>query len=373
MDFELSREHEQLRQSVKTLVEQAILPTIMKYEEKSIFPSEIFRKIGHEGFLKAHIPKEYGGSGLGTIAFCLVCEELGKAGAGMIHNGHFQTQKMLTEYGTEKQKEKYLDKLLNGKYLAATAITEPTVGSSFKNMQTRVKSEGDNFVLNGVKTLINDAAEADIMNVFAKGEEGISVFIVEKKTPGLRVLKKMDPIGMRSSPVYEFELKDCKVNADQLIGDMGQGFQTFFSAFNFSRLGNASAALGIAQSAFEKTVNYLRGREVGDRMASEFQGLRWLLAELSTQLEAARLMRNRAAVLEEQKQDINLVSSQTKLLCVQVAERVVADCIQATGRYGCLRENLFNLYLRDVKALGIAGGSLEIMKNNIARHLVGGR
>jgi alkylation response protein AidB-like acyl-CoA dehydrogenase len=373
MDFELAQEHKQLQQSVKNLVEQAILPTIMGYEEKSVFPLEIFRKIGQAGFLKTHIPKKYGGSGLGTIAFCLVCEELGKAGAGMVHNGHFQTQKMLTEYGTETQKEKYLDKLLNGEYLAATAITEPTVGSSFKNMQTRVKRQGDGYVLNGVKTLINDAAEADIMNVFARGEEGISVFLVEKETPGLRMLKKMDPIGLRSSPVYEFELKDCKVDADHLIGNIGYGFQTFFSAFNFSRLGNASAALGIAQAAFEKTVTYLKEREVGGRMAAEFQGLRWLLAELSTQLEAARLTRNRAAVMEEQKQDISLASSQTKLLCVQVAERVVSDCIQATGRYGCLRDNLFNLYLRDVKALGIAGGSLEIMKNNIARHLVGGR
>ena len=373
MDFELSQELKQLQQSVKKLVEQDILPTIMKYEEKSILPMELFRKIGQAGFLKAHFPINYGGSGLGTIGFCLVCEELAKAGAGMIHNGHFQTQRMLTEYGTENQKKKYLDKLLNGEYLAATAITEPTVGSSFKNMQTQVIKESNGFVLNGVKTLINDAAEADIMNVFAKGEEGISVFIVEKNTPGLKMLRKMDPIGMRSSPVYEFELKDCKVDANHLIGDMGRGFQTFFSAFNFSRLGNASAALGIAQAAFEKTVDYLREREVGGRMASEFQGLRWLLAELSTQLEAARLMRNRAAVMEEQKQDINLASSQTKLLCVQVAERVIADCIQATGRYGCLRENLFNLYLRDVKALGIAGGSLGIMKNNIARHLVGGR
>ena len=232
----------------------------------------------------------------------------------MIHNGHFQTQKMLIEYGSENQKQRYLDKLLNGEYLAATAITEPTVGSSFKKMQTRVKRQGDGFVLNGVKTLINDAAEADIMNVFAKGEEGISVFIIEKNTPGLNILRKMDPIGMRSSPVYEFELKDCKVGADHLIGEMGLGFQTFFAAFNFSRLGNASAALGIAQSAFEKTVDYLRERDVGGRRASEFQGLRWLLAELSTQIEAARLMRDRAAVLEEQNKEINLASSQTKLL-----------------------------------------------------------
>ena len=180
----------------------------------------------------------------------------------------------------------------------------------------------------------------------------------------------MDPIGMRSSPIYEFELKDCAVPADQLIGKMGEGFKTFFSAFNFSRLGNASAALGIAQSAFEKTLNYLKQRSVGNRIATDFQGLRWRIAELSTQLEAARLLRNRSAVMEDQKQDISLLSSQTKLMCVQVAEQVVSNCIQATGRYGCLKENLFDMYLRDVKVLGTAGGSLEVMKNNIARHLI---
>jgi len=370
MDFELSDEHLQLRQSLRNYVEQTILPAIPGYEEKSILPLDMFRKLGEKGFLKAHIPKEHGGQGLGSIAYCLVCEELGKAGAGMIHNGHFQTGKMLIQYGTRKQKKMYLEKLLTGEYLAATAITEPTVGSSFANMQTRVKKQGNAYVLNGVKTLINDAAEADIMNVFAKGPEGISVLLVEKNTPGFKVVKKMDPIGMRSSPVYEFELKDCAVSADQLIGKLGEGLNAFFSAFNFSRLGNSSAALGIAQSAFDKTLSYLKQRAVGTRTATEFQGLRWQMAEMSTKLEAARLLRNRAAMLEDRNQDISLLSSQTKLMCVEVAEQVVSNCIQATGRYGCLRDSLFDMYLRDVKVLGTAGGSLEVMKNNIARHLI---
>ena len=186
MNFELSQEHLQLQQSVKKWVEKTILPAISTYEEKSILPLDIFRKIGEKGFLKTHLPKEHGGWGLGSIAYCLVCEELGKAGAGLIHNGHFQTGKMLIQYGTQKQKETYLEKLLTGEYLAATAITEPTVGSSFANMHTSVKKQGDAYVLNGVKTLINDAAEADIMNVFAKGEEGISVLWLKKTHRGLR-------------------------------------------------------------------------------------------------------------------------------------------------------------------------------------------
>jgi butyryl-CoA dehydrogenase len=372
MDFELSQQHQELQKSVKEFVEQDVLPQIMKYEQKSILPREIFREMGCHGFLRAHIPVEFGGLGLGTMAFCLVSEEVAKAGFGMTHNGHFQTGKMLIEYGSPEQREKYLAKLLTGESLAATAITEPTVGSSFATMQTSMKKHGDSFVLNGVKTLINDAAEADVINVFAKGDQGISVFLVEKNTPGLRILKKLDPMGMRSSPIYEFELKQCAVKPEQLVGSLGAGFKTFFAAFNFSRLGNASAALGIAQAALEKTVSYLKQRQIGSSVATEFQGLRWRLAEMSTQLEAARLVRNRAAVMEGKKQDISIESSRAKLLCVEVANLVVGDCIQATGRYGCLRDSLFDLYFRDVKVIGTAGGSLEVMKNNIARNLLGG-
>ena len=371
MDFELSPEHKELQLSVRRLVEQRILPQIMDYEEKSVFPWEIFRELGAQGFLKAHIPKEYGGLGLGTLAYCLISEELAKAGAGLTHNGHFQTEKMLLEYGTPEQQKKYLAKLLNGEYLAATAISEPTVGSSFADMRTRVEKRGDTFILNGMKTLINDAAEADILNVFAKSDEGISVFLLEKGTPGFRILRKQDPIGMRSSPIYEFELKDCAIKGEQLVGRVGEGFKAFFSAFNFSRLGNASAALGIAQATLEKTLSYIKQRQVGTRAASKFQGIRWMLAELSVQLEAARLLRDRTASMEDKKQDISLESSQAKLFCVEVANRVVGDCIQVTGRYGCLRDSLFELYFRDAKLLGTAGGSLEVMKNNIAKRLIG--
>jgi alkylation response protein AidB-like acyl-CoA dehydrogenase len=373
MDFEMSNELKDFQQTVRQYVEQRVLSQIREYEDKSIFPIEIWREMGSKGFLKAHVAKEYGGLGLGTMAFCLLCEEVSRAGAGMTNPPVFQTGKMILHYGTPKQKEKYLKRLLSGEYVAATAISEPTVGSSFADMRTKMEKRGDVFIINGVKTLINDAAEADIINVFAKDESGnVSVFLVEKGNPGMKILKKLDPIGMRSSPVYEFELKDCAVKPEQLIGEVGGGLKTFFAAFNFSRLGNASAALGVAQAALDKAVGYVKGRKVGKYIASEFQGLRWVLAEASTKLEAARLMRNRAAVMEENKQDVSIETSRTKLMCVNVANEVVGECIQATGRYGCLRDSLMEMYLRDARLLGTAGGSLEVMKNNIARSLLGG-
>jgi alkylation response protein AidB-like acyl-CoA dehydrogenase len=289
----------------------------------------------------------------------------------MTHNTLFQGQKMLLEKGTSKQQEKYLAKLLNGEYHAATAISEPNLGSSFADITTRVEKHGDMFVLNGVKTLINDAAESEITNVFGRDENGISVFIVEKNTPGFKIVKKLNPIGLRSSPIYELNFEDCKVSAEQLIGERGEGLKTFFTAFNFSRLGNSGAALGIAQASLDNTVNYLKGRKVGKYMASEFQGLRWMLVELSAYIEAARLVCYRAAIMQDNNQDISIESSRTKLICVQVANRVVGECIQATGRYGCLRDSLFDVYLRDARTLGTAGGSLEVMKNNLAKHLLG--
>ena len=367
---DLPQKLKELQQSVRDFVEEKILPRIMEYEWRSVFPREMFRDVGREGFFRAHVSKEHGGLGLGTLAYCLVSEELAKAGAGMTHNGQFQTMKMLIEHGTEIQNRNYLPQLLSGMYLAATAITEPTLGSSFTTMQTNVKMRGNDFVLNGVKTLINDAAEADMMNVFATGDAGISVFIVDKGTKGYRILKKLDPIGMRSSPIYELEFKQCRVSSKQLVGGVGEGLKAFFSAFNFSRLGNASAAIGMAQAALDKTMDYIKKRQVGTRTVAEFQGIRWALAELITQLEAARLLRDRAALSEDKKQDISLESSQAKLICVEVANRIVGDCIQITGRYGCLRDNLFEMYLRDARVLGIAGGSLEIMKNNIAKRLI---
>jgi butyryl-CoA dehydrogenase len=371
MVTEISPAHRQLQGALRRFVSEAVLPHIMAFEEASVFPAEMFRAMGREGFLRAHVPVEEGGLGLGAMAFCIVAEELARGGAGMVHPGQFQTMRMLLEHGSPEQKERYLAGLLDGTILAATAITESEVGSSFARMQTRGIRSGSGFVLNGAKSLINDAAEADLINVFAATEEGISVFLIEKGTPGFRILGKQDPLGMRSSPVYEFELRDCPVDAGRLVGAPGRGLQTFFTAFNFSRLGNASAALGIAQAAMDKTIAYLKERRVGDHPASSFQGLRWKLAELDTEIRAARLFRDHTSRLADETESFGLESSQTKLLCVETANRVVGACIQATGRFGCLRDSMFDIYLRDARVLGTAGGSLEIMKNNIARHLLG--
>ena len=370
MDYTMPLELNELKQAARQFVEENLLPEVLKYEDKSTFPLELFRKMGKEGFFKTHIPKELGGRGLGTLAFCIVTEEFGKAGFGMAQIPHFQSLKFLSDFGNNDQRERYFYKLRDGHYLGATAITESGVGSSFSNMRTRVEKKGTSLIINGEKTLINTAAEADIITVFAVSDEGLSALLVEKGTDGFRILKKLDPIGMRSSPIYDFEMVNCSLPLSQLVLPMGAGLGAFISVFNFSRLGNASVALGVSEAAFAKTITYLKSRQVGKQRAINFQGLRWMLAELSTELCACRLLRDKAALLMESMHDIGMEASQAKMYCVNAGSRIVNDCIQATGRFGCLRGNLFDVYLRDLKVLGIAGGSLEVMKNNIARQLL---
>jgi alkylation response protein AidB-like acyl-CoA dehydrogenase len=331
----------------------------------------LFRRSGEEGFFKAHLRRDAGGRGLGTLAFCVVSEALARAGAGMIHNGHFQLIEMLAEYGNNFQHERYLKPLISGDAVGAMAITESKIGSSFRNMQTRLSPDGNGFVLNGEKVFINDAAAADFLGVLARSEQGYTMVILADETNGFRVTGQRDPIGLRSSPLNDIAFENCRMTHDEILGPVDGGLAVFLSAFNFSRLGNASAALGIACESFEKALDYVRHRRVGNHMAAEFQGLRWKLAELSTQLQAARLLRDHAAADADSAGKSRLLASQAKLFCVETAQQVVGDALQLTGRFGCLRDSRFNIYLRDTKALAIAGGTLEVMKNNIARALIG--
>ena len=360
-----------LRCRLRAFVDAKAFPVILEHEAASTFPFDLFRETGAAGFFRAHLKAELGGAGLGVPAFCLVSEELARAGAGMIHNGHFQLIEMLAEYGSPAQRAHYLGPLSQGAAIGAMAITEPGAGSSFRGMQTRLTAAGDRWVLDGEKVFINDAAAADLLGVLARSGSGFTMVVLQRGTPGVTITGQLDPIGLRSSPLNNITFHACPVGPEAILGRLEDGLAVFLSAFNFSRLGNASAALGIAEAAFAKALAYCRQRRVGDQPVAGFQGLRWKLAEMSTRLQAARLLRDHAARAADQRGKSGLLSSQAKLLCVETAQAVVGDALQLSGRYGCLRESLFDLYLRDVKALAIAGGTLEVMKNNIAREIIG--
>ena len=371
MDFGYPEMLIDFQTSARQFIREYMEPEIDDFDRKSVFPQKTFRKFGAEGFLGAAVPRLYGGRELGTLGYCLLCEELGRLGGGTIHNGIFQTQKMILACGTENLRKKFLPGLCSGEILAATAISEPDMGSSFALMETTAKRDGSFYVLNGVKTHINDAAEADLLNVFAKTALGLTVFLLEKGTPGFKIVEKLDPMGLRSSPLYTLELTDCRIPDSYLVGAEGQGLTVFFSTFNFSRLGNASAFIGMAREALEKAVDFAKNREIGTARVVDFQGIRWTLAELFTKLEAAVLLRDKAAHNEDIGGDAATLSSMAKFYAGEMAVDSIMSAIRIVGSHGCYRNTPFERLLRDVKALEIAGGTPEIMKNTIAAAILG--
>jgi len=245
------------------------------------------------------------------------------------------------------------------------------VGSSFSGMASTARKEADGYVLNGEKVHINDAAEAEVINFFALSPRGLTIFLVDPTSPGFRIVEKMDPIGLRASPIYSFRLDEHRVPEGRRIGEEGQGVKVFLSAFNHSRIGNASCLLGIARAALEKAVAFAKTRTVGKNAVIDFQGIRWIVAELSTRLEAASLLRDKAAWMEDRGKDPARETSMAKLLAGEVSLEAVSQAIQITGSHGCYRDTPFERYWRDAKSLCIAGGTLEVMKNNIAKQILG--
>lgn len=370
MNLEMTPAQIALQSSVRAFAREWIEPEAREYDEKGVFPWETFRRMGEAGFLGLTAPARYGGGGRGAREYAILCEEVAKVSAAYIHNGHYQTVAMLVRHGTESQKSEFLPRLATGEWLAATAISESEAGSSFQKLASRAQKHGPNYVLDGHKMHINDAAEATVINFFAQASGGLTVFLVDPQEAGFKIIKKMDPIGLRASPVYEFVLQGYRLPENRRVGAEGQGLEVFFSAFNFSRIGNASCLLGIARGALENAVAYAKTRRVGVKTVLEFQGNRWALAEMATQVEGASLLRDKAAWIEDQGKDSALQASMAKLLCAEVSEAVVRWAIQLTGSHGCYRQVPFERYLRDAKALCIAGGTLEVMKNIIAARLL---
>lgn len=371
MDLDYSEPLRRFQREVRAFLTERAAPDVDEYDRKSVFPRHTFRELGEKGFLGVIVPRAYGGAGLGATAYCLLSEELGRLSAGYHHNGIFQAQHLLLRCGTEPQKVKFLPGLANGALHAATAISEPGMGSSFARIQTFARRGDDGYVLNGIKSHINDAAEADVMSLLAKTDHGLTMFLLERGAPGFHITRKLDPIGLRTSPIYEFELRDCPIPVENRLGAEGQGLDLFIHTFNFSRLGNASVFLGMAKAALEAAIAYASERDLGERRITDYQGIRWMIADLHTKLEAAELLRNRGAAEEERGGDCSKLSAMAKLYCGDVAVETIAAAMRITGSYGCYRDAPFERWLRDAKAEEVAGGPPEIMKNIIASQLLG--
>ena len=380
MDFTFTEEQKQLRKSVREFAEGEIAPHVMDWDEVSHFPTELLPKLGEMGLLGVIFPEEYGGAGLGYVEYATVIEELARVDGSVglfvaAHNSLCSNH--IYKFGSEEQKKKYLVPLAQGKKLGAWSLTEPEAGSDAGGTRTTAIRNGQDWVLNGSKTFTTNGTHADVCVAMAvtdrsKNSHGISAFILEKGMPGFRPGKKENKLGMRASDTSEVIFTDCRVPASQLLGPEGEGFISSLKVLDGGRISIAALGLGMAQGALEAATRYAKQRKQFGQAISEFQAVQFKLADMATQVEAARLLVYQAAWLADQKNvRFTRESSMAKLFASEAAVRVANECVQIHGGYGFIKDYPAEKYYRDVKLCTIGEGTSEIQRLVIARQLLG--
>jgi alkylation response protein AidB-like acyl-CoA dehydrogenase len=380
VNFAFTDEQNQLRRSIREFAEGEIAPHVMEWDEASKFPNEIMPKLGEMGLLGVIFPEEYGGAGLGYIEYVIAIEELSRidGSVGIIVAAHNSLcSNHIYKFGSEEQKKKYLSPLAQGKKIGAWSLTEPEAGSDAAGTRTTAVWDGKNWVLNGSKTFCTNGHYADTAVVMAvtdktKASHGISAFIVEKGTPGFKPGKKENKLGLRASDTSELIFSDCRVPAENLLGAEGDGFIGSLKILDGGRISIAALGLGMAQGALEAATKYAKQRKQFGQTISEFQAIQFKLADMATEVEAARLLVYQAAWLADQKNvRFTKESSMAKLYAGEVAVRVANECVQIHGGYGFIKDYPAEKFYRDVKLCTIGEGTSEIQKLVIARQLLG--
>ena len=378
MDFRLSEEQELLRRSVREFAETEIRPHVRQWDHDQHFPIELMPKLAALGLLGIQFPERYGGAGMTAVDYCICIEELARVDPGIAlsvaaHNGLCSAHIAL--FGSEAQKQQYLVPLARGEKIGAWGLTESTSGSDAAGMRTTAARAGACWVLNGSKTFTTHGRVGDVMVVMAvtsrsAGAKGISAFVVERGTPGFSPGKKEDKLGMRASDTSEVLFENCRIPADQVIGEEGQGFVNTMQVLDAGRIGIAALAVGLAQGAYEAALSYARERKAFGQTITSFQAIQFKLADAATKIEAARLLTYRAAYLKQRGERTTLESSMAKLYASETAVRVAEDCVQIHGGYGFVKDYPAEKYFRDVKLTTIGEGTSEIQRLVIARQLL---
>jgi alkylation response protein AidB-like acyl-CoA dehydrogenase len=378
LDFSLSEEQQLLKQSVRDFAERELAPHAREWDEKQEFPREVFTRLGDMGLMGAVFPAEYGGAGLGTLDYAIAMEELSRVDAGVAlsvaaHNSLCSGHIFLA--GSDEQKKRFLAPLARGEKIGAWGLTENSAGSDAGGTRTTAVRDGDHWVLNGSKTFITNGRLADTAVIMAvtdkaKGKKGISAFVVERGTKGFRSGKKEDKLGVRSSDTSELVLEDCRVPAANLLGKEGHGFVDALRILDRGRIGIAAFSIGIAQASLEASISYARTRKQFGRAIAEFQAIQMKIADMSTQIEAARLLCWKAAALRDSGKEHTVESSQAKLFATEMAVHVALEAIQVHGGYGYIKEYPVERHLRDAKLGTIGEGTSEVQRMVIARALL---
>lgn len=378
MDFTFTAEHEMLRRMVRDFAEREISPYISAMEEEDCFPREVITKLGEVGLMGIPIDEEWGGAGADFISYILALEEISRISAtvGVILAVHISVATMpIFRYGTQEQKKRFLPFLTSGKYLGAFALTEPQAGSDASQIRTMARRDGDYYLLNGSKVFITNAGEADVYIVFAvtdamKGSKGITAFIVEKGTPGFAVGKKEKKMGLNGSNTCELLFDNAAIPVLNRLGEEGQGYEVALSNLAGGRIGIGAQALGIATAALEHSLHYAKEREQFGKPLAGNQAIQFKLADMATQIEAARLLIYRAAEMKQLGYACKKEASMAKMFASDVAMRVTTEAIQVFGGYGYTREYPVERLFRDAKVTQIYEGTNEIQRIVIGKELL---
>jgi len=378
LDFDFTEEQLEIKRLAREFAESEIAPHAMEWDEAQRFPVDLMKKLARLGFLGILFPQEYEGAGLGYIEYVSVIEEISKVdgaiGLSVAAHNSLCSNHIFT-FGSDAQKRRYLVPLASGEKLGAWGLTEPEAGSDASGTQTTAIKDIDSFVLNGSKTFTTHGTYGDIFVLMAvtdrsKGNKGISAFILEKGMPGLRAGKKENKLGCRASDTSEVILENCRIPAENLLGEEGQGFINCLEILDGGRISIAALAVGMAQGAFEASLNYSRQRKQFGRPIAEFQAIQWKLADMATEIEAARLLTYRAAFLRDQKRRATKEASMAKLYASEVGVRVATEAIQIHGGYGYIKDYPVEKFYRDSKICTLGEGTSEIQRLVIARQLL---
>ena len=378
MNFTLNKEQELVRQMVRDFAVNEVKPIAAEIDVTERFPMENVKKMGELGMMGIPFPTEFGGAGGDVLSYILAVEELSKvcATTGVILSAHTSLcASLINENGTPEQKEKYLRDLCTGNKIGAFGLTEPGAGTDAAGQQTTAVLDGDNYILNGSKIFITNGGVADTFIVFAmtdksKGTKGISAFIVEKGFLGFSIGKKEDKLGIRASSTTELIFENCVVPKENLIGREGKGFGIAMKTLDGGRIGIAAQALGIAEGALDEAIKYMKERKQFGRPIAAFQGLQWMVAEMSTKIEAARFLVYKAAWLKENKQPYSVDAARAKLYAAEVAMDVTTKAVQLFGGYGYTKEYPMERMMRDAKITEIYEGTSEVQKMVISGSLL---
>jgi butyryl-CoA dehydrogenase len=380
MQIELTEEQKMIQALARDFAEKEVRPIAEEIDREARFPRETVRRMGELGLMGIAVPEAWGGSGSDTVAYAVALEEVSRAcashGVVMSVNNSLYCDPV-AKYGTAEQKERFLTPFASGQKIGCFSLTEPEAGSDATNQITVARRDGDAYLLDGRKIFVSSGREAAVALVFAqtdrtKGPRGISAFLVEKGTPGFIVVKTEDKLGIRASDTAEFLFEGCRVPASSRLGEEGQGFKIAMTTIDGGRIGIGAQAVGIAVAAYEASVVYARERKSFGVPIGQHQMVQWMLADMATGIEAARLLTLRAAWLKDRGEPFGPEAAMAKLFASETAMRVATDAVQVHGGYGFIKEYQVERHFRDAKITQIYEGTSQIQKLVIARHLLSG-